>query len=626
MPDIDLNELALRESEQIEWKETVADIDDVVVTLCAFANDLANLGGGYVVCGAREARDEHGFPRLIRSGLSASRLQEVEGRVLARCRDRVSPPLTPLVTELPADTPDRRILVFIQPATAAAHTARRDKEGARHFVRVGRSTIEARNGVLRDLLVRKGALQPWDRRPCAGATEKDLDLLALRDALNQMGVGAPDSRIEQFLSEDASLSPFVPSLCVREPLTNVLRPRNFAVLLFGRDVQRFIPGAFSLFSIYPGTDRADRHAERHELAGSLIEQARRLRPLLDAQTYTAFDKGDPKAPNAVKYPPRALYEAMGNALAHRDYELADPVRVTAFADRVEFISPGSLPLGVDAIAFERGEAPPKWRNQALAWFFNRLQLAQAEGQGIPTILRTMREEGCPPPVFQTNPQSVTCVLPAHPRHVLHFAIVDAPRAIAQGDNQRARDRIEFILRNLSLLESGLGVSSERLIDVAQSMSREEAIAGPFRNLVVRLLVLASKTPLSESDLRRAADICFRYRDTTTLMVLIENQLTAMPTWIRSPRLLNLAGELFVRAAVQAANAIGSRRVGTEEQASFIRDFRVASEAATRFFNNVLTLTPSADDGDTARRALALIQHLKAQVAASTDVANGQPNP
>jgi ATP-dependent DNA helicase RecG len=415
MPDIDLNQLAVRESEQIEWKETVAAIDDVVVTLCAFANDLANLGGGYVVCGAREAKDEHGFPLLIRSGLSAARLQEVENRTLARCRDRVSPSLAPLVTELPADTPDRRILVFIQPATATAHTARRDNEGAKHFVRIGRSTIEARNGVLRDLLVRKGALQPWDRRPCVTATEKDLDLLALRDALNQMGVGVPDSQIGQFLSDDTSLSPFVPSLCVREPLTNVLRPRNFALLLFGRNVQRFIPGAFSLFSIYPGTGRADGHAERHELAGSLIEQARRLRHLLEAQAYTAFDKTDADTPNAVKYPQRALYEAMGNALAHRDYELTDPVRITAFADRVEFISPGPLPLGVDAVAFERGEAPPKWRNQALAWFFNRLQLAQAEGQGIPTILRTMREEGCPPPIFQTNPQSVVCILPAHPK-------------------------------------------------------------------------------------------------------------------------------------------------------------------------------------------------------------------
>jgi ATP-dependent DNA helicase RecG len=114
-----------------------------------------------------------------------------------------------------------------------------------------------------------------------------------------MGVALPESRIETFLSEDASLSPFVPPLCVREPLTNVLRPRHFALLLFGRNVQRFIPGAVSLFSIYPGIDRTDRHAERHELAGTVIEQARRMRPLLDAQAYTVFDKANAETPNAV---------------------------------------------------------------------------------------------------------------------------------------------------------------------------------------------------------------------------------------------------------------------------------------------------------------------------------------
>jgi hypothetical protein len=154
---VDLARLAERENEQVEWKENVADVDDVVATLSAFANDLQNLGGGDVVCGARDERDEHGFPQLSRVGLTPSRLREVELCVLARCRDRVSPPIAPLVTELPSGDPARRILVFVQPATGTAHLLRRDHDGGRHLVRVSRSTIEARNGLLRDLLVRKGA-------------------------------------------------------------------------------------------------------------------------------------------------------------------------------------------------------------------------------------------------------------------------------------------------------------------------------------------------------------------------------------------------------------------------------------------------------------------------------------
>ena len=552
-PPIDLRQLAARESEQVEWKQNVADIDDVVATLCAFANDLPNLGGGYVVCGAQEVRDEHGFPRLVRTGLTASRLKEVENTVLARCRDRVAPPLTPLVTEMPAETGDGRILVFTQPATAAAHTCRRGRDGAKHFVRVGRATIEARNGVLLNLLVRKGAMEPWDRRPCTGATERDLDLLALRDVLNRMGVAVPDSRIEDFLSEDVALSPFVPALCVREGLTNVLRPRNFAILLFGRNVQRFIPGAFSLFSVYPGSDRSDRHAERYEIAGTVIEQARRLQGLLDAQVSTVFDKHDLAAPNADKYPRRALYEAMCNALAHRDYEAVDPTRITAFADRIEVLSPGPLPLGVDPVAFSQGKAPPKWRNQALAWLFNRLQLAQAEGQGIPTILRAMLDEGCPPPVFEPTGVNVTCVLLAHPRHMLLRDVQGAIGAIARGDSATARRHIDRAIDRDPLNPQILQVFAEvqravqdpepiqrlvqshhgealrlppaTLIELADALVVDGIGSRSHRDLAAELIRAAGTRKLSDREYHRAQSILLRAHDQEGFLALVDQELS-----------------------------------------------------------------------------------------------------
>jgi ATP-dependent DNA helicase RecG len=418
MARIDLPELARRENEQTEWKENVADPEDVVKALVAFANDLPNLGGGYVVCGAREEKDAAGFQVLVRTGLASARLKEIEGRVLDWCRTRVFPPIAPLTDELPSDAPERRTLVFTQPATGQAHQFRGTDAATRHFVRVGRSTVEARNGLLRELFVRKGALPPWDRRPCGSATVADLDLLALRDALTRMGAFAADIGLEPYLSAERPLSPFVPTLCVRDPLDGTLRPRNYAVLLFGRDVQRFVPGAVSLFSLYPGHDRSDAHAERHELAGTLLDQSRSLAALLDAQAVTLFDKRDVASPNAVKYPRCALYEAMGNALAHRDYESDQPTRLTAFADRIEVRSPGALPLGVGRQDFRAGKAGAHWRNQALVWFFSRLQLAQAEGQGISTILRTMSEEGCPPPTLDATATEVRCILPAHPRHAL----------------------------------------------------------------------------------------------------------------------------------------------------------------------------------------------------------------
>lgn len=415
---IDLKELSQRESDQVEWKENVADISNVVKTITAFANDFANLGGGYVVCGARETQDAHGFQKLEKVGLSSRRFKEVEGRVISMCQTHVDPPVAPRVEELPSDDPSRRILIFIVPATQHAHSYRTAKDSGKYYVRIDHSTREARNGLMRELLVRKRALEPWDRRCHPDARVEDLDLVAMRDTFQRLGVWDPAKSIEDYLAPEFSISPMVPSLCTREPLTRELRPRNFALLLFGREPQRFFPDLHAIFSRYPGENRSEPFSERYEAFGPLISQIRQLLQRLDEEAHQIIDKTDADAPNRAKYPRRALHEAVVNALVHRDCEEFHPVRVTVFEDRVEVFSPGGLPSSIDPERFRAGRAMPVWRNQSLAWYLNKLQLAQAEGQGIATILRSMEEEGCPAPTFELTATSVLCTMPAHPKHVL----------------------------------------------------------------------------------------------------------------------------------------------------------------------------------------------------------------
>jgi ATP-dependent DNA helicase RecG len=186
-------------------------------------------------------------------------------------------------------------------------------------VRVSRSTLEARNGLLRDLLVRKGALEPWDRRVCPAATTDDIDLLALRDGTQRLGVG---DNAESFLSDQTALSAFVPPLLGREPLTGIKRPRNFALLLFGKNPQAFIPGAVSFFSNYQGIDRSAPHGQRMEFARTLTDQLRLVLPVVEAEAKTLFDKNNLDRPAVMKYPVRAIREAVVSGYAHRDYRTA----------------------------------------------------------------------------------------------------------------------------------------------------------------------------------------------------------------------------------------------------------------------------------------------------------------
>lgn len=465
-PRVELKELAARESEQVEWKENVANIEDVLRTITAFSNDLQNMGGGYVVCGAMETKDEHGFQKVAYSGLLSDRLKEVEGKVMADARTKIDPAVMPIVEEVLGEEDGRRVLIFIVPATGYAHSYRPSgKDSAAYYVRISRETVEARNGILRELLVRKQALLPWDRRLNESATLSDIDLLTFREVLQQIGIWNPSIAIDDYFSERTRLSEFVPALGGSRALDSEIHPRNFVLALFGKEPTRFFPGSWTKVSYYPGNDRSERIAERHELTGTILSQARKSLELLKTYTSTIFDK-ESADPNAPKYPERALQEAVINAIVHRDYEQEEPTSITVFADRLEIRSPGSLPRSVNKESFLAGRASPSWRNQSLAYFFNRLQMAQAEGQGIPTIIRTMQQLGSPAPKFEFEDAAVTCILPAHPRHELMRNIAEIERLIVQQDYEEAQEHLEPLLRNQpsspSLLDIFVQLSSLRL--------------------------------------------------------------------------------------------------------------------------------------------------------------------
>lgn len=413
--NIDLDDLLRRESERVEWKKGVADIDDVVKTAVALANDFANLGDGYIVCGAEEIKDAHGFPSVKRVGLRANHLKEIENHILHDIKSKITPSFHVQTEEKIVDD-EHRILIFLVPATGRAHSYRpRGKEAEAYYVRMGRETIEAINGILRELLVKKNEIDPWDREANKYAADNDIDLINLRSILTDAKLWDNHKTLEDYLSDTENITIFLPPLLKRDPLTLVRYPRNFSLLLFCVEPVKYIYGAYTKVSIYPGSNRSEPEAETHTFTGSIVTQARKSLELVSAQAYTIYDK-EGQIPNISKYPQRAIQEAVINSIVHRNYEINQPTRITIFADRIEFYSPGALPSAVDKAKFQSGKASPYWRNMTLADIFIKLQLAQAEGQGIPTIIRLMKDNGCPEPVFNVDNESVTCILNAHPRH------------------------------------------------------------------------------------------------------------------------------------------------------------------------------------------------------------------
>lgn len=557
--EIDLKELSARASERVEWKENGDDkdiIQKIVKTISAFANDISNTGGGYVVCGAKEGKDAYGFPKVLYTGLSAEKVKEITGKVTQQCRDLVSPAISPLVTTL--DNPEdstNKILVFTSVASPDAHIYR-DGEKSVHYVRIGSETREARNGILTQLLIKKQKIEYFDRRILTGCSDRDIDVLIFRDYMQEMGLLSPDKALEDYFSDEAQIAEFVPPLFGRVGLDKALRPRNFTLLMFGKkaSISRYFPDAHTVLSIYKGKDRSEPTAERYLLTGTLVEQAKKAIELLNTEAYVAFDKLSEK-PNQVKYPIRALQEAVINAVVHRDYELSDPIRITVFADRIEIRSPGALHWAVDAAKFVSGKASPKWRNQSFAYLFNKMQLAQSEGQGIPTILKTMKEEGCPDPIFELEAESVTCILPAHPRHQLIKEIQGIQDKIILENYREARERVLSLLaqdpynfRALDLLTeisikvkdpTGLYnflqkhaldlnlVNSSTLINIIDALTLEKG-NHDIQVFTSKILEIATSGKLEENQIVRAAVSLKKLADPEEVVKFINESIKKYP--------------------------------------------------------------------------------------------------
>jgi ATP-dependent DNA helicase RecG len=82
--------------------------DAIIRTLCAFANDFENLGGGYVVIG--QDCDADGRPIFPPVGLPANQLDKIQRELLAHCQ-LIQPPYFPALS---VEVVEGRNLIVLQ--------------------------------------------------------------------------------------------------------------------------------------------------------------------------------------------------------------------------------------------------------------------------------------------------------------------------------------------------------------------------------------------------------------------------------------------------------------------------------------------------------------------------------
>jgi predicted HTH transcriptional regulator len=196
----------------------------------------------------------------------------------------------------------------------------------------------------------------------------------------------------------------------------VEHPSVAGVLVASREPRNWMPNAFIQAVAYRGTspsadDGRPYQLDARDISGPLDEQVHEACRFVARNMKVAAVKDQGRI-DIPQYDLTAVFEAMVNAVAHRDYAVyGSKVRLKMFADRMEVYSPGTIPntMTVDSLLYRQAA-----RNETLTsllakcpvptdieWLdTNRSTLMDKRGEGVRIIMENSERLSGKRPVYQ----------------------------------------------------------------------------------------------------------------------------------------------------------------------------------------------------------------------------------
>lgn len=381
------DKIALGESTYLELKEVrfsgsrVAgqSRDRLADELAAFANSR----GGVLVLGVSDR------PREI-IGIDESRLDAVVDFVRQACTDNLDPPLENVLVDrlrLPTATGERVAVVKVEvPRSLFIH-----RSPGGYFHRLADSKRQMSTDFLARMLQQRSqtCLVRFDEQPVAGANVESLS----SDLCDSFRTARSDADADTFLQKLGIVAP---------DDEGQLRPTVTGVLVACSEPRRWLPNAYIQAVAYRGVSiQAASGAEPYQLDASDIDgpataQIAQACRFVFKNMKTAAIKSIGRR-DRPQYDMTAVFEAVTNAVAHRDYSIhGSKIRLRLFDDRLELYSPGAVvnSMSVDSLRYRQAA-----RNETLCsllakcalpgddWLeTGRGHIMEKRGEGVPIIL------------------------------------------------------------------------------------------------------------------------------------------------------------------------------------------------------------------------------------------------
>lgn len=389
------------ESNRIEFKASW-NPDKIYHTICAFATDFENIGGGYILVGVEE---ENGIAKRPVKGINESEIDKIL-KDMVGYDAKISPAYLCKVS--PEEIDNKMILVIWVPAGinrpySVMESVVAKKSIPKFYVRSKSSTIEAKGEILDE--VRELANRvPFDERGNSSISIDDISGIRVYEHLKSVGSKLIDDIGHKSLTEILDKMDLIDG-----PIEN-RQIKNVAAMMFCDHPEKFFPVTQVDIVYFPegSIENPDLMIEAPKITGpvpKMIDEALSfLRTNVIKQRITKPSDTE-KSIKVFNYPYQAIEEAVVNALYHRDYMEREPVEITIEPTHIDILSYAGPDRSISKEAIKEAKKlkARRYKNRRLGDFLKELGLTEGRATGIPTIQKHLRLNGNSPAIIETDP-------------------------------------------------------------------------------------------------------------------------------------------------------------------------------------------------------------------------------
>lgn len=387
-----LEKIQLGEDSFLELKRIVFSSEKVIEPNRRDLSDeigaFANRKGGVLVLGVDDKTREI-------EGIPLEKLDRVEDYIREICQDTLKPALAVDIERLKLPNSLGELLPILRVDIPRSLWVHKSAHG--YFHRVGSAPKEMPPEYLARLFQHRSQVQTL-------RFEEQVVNMAKMDDLNRelwKRFTSPNEPDEGIALSKLKLA--------GEDHDGVLRPTVAGILLASENPRQHLPNAFIQAVHYRGTQQDSNYqVDAHDFDGPLDQQVHQAMSFLRSNQQVSAEKKDGRQ-DMPQFNEQAVFEAIVNAVAHRDYSINHgKIRFFLFDDRLEIYSPGGL---VNAMEIDQLPLRTGTRNELITNLLARCRitddtgelsgraLMEKRGDGVKAILRLSEEHSGKPPRY-----------------------------------------------------------------------------------------------------------------------------------------------------------------------------------------------------------------------------------